>query len=140
MYLLDINVLIALADPNHAHHRRAKEWFTSSDREAWATCPITENGFVRILGQPAYPDYDGDAADARIILQNLTSLPGHQFWPDDLSLCDAKTFPEMTTSKHLTDLYLLAMAIAHQGQLATLDRRISPEQLPEGGRAYFLIS
>ena len=139
MYLLDINVLIALGDPAHVHHKRARAWFLSPERRAWATCPITENGLIRILGQAAYPDFDGGPDQARAILDTLASLPGHQFWPDDLSLRDTKGFPQLSTSKHLTDLYLLALAAAHEGKFATFDQRVDPSLIPGGPKTYFFI-
>ena len=110
MNLLDVNVLIALGDASHVHHRRGRAWFLSKDCDAWATCPITENGLIRILGQEAYPDFEGGQDDARDILSTLASVPGHQFWSDDPSLRDSGDFPRLSNSRHLTDLYLLALA------------------------------
>lgn len=139
MYLLDVNVLIALSDPNHVHHTRARAWFRSPGCDAWATCPITENGMIRILGQPGYPDFAGGPADARAVLATLTAAPGHQFWPDDVSLCDQRRFPSLPLSRHLTDLYLLALAVKHQGRLATFDVRIDSNLIPGVATAYYLI-
>ena len=139
MYLLDVNVLIALGDANHVHHRRGRAWFLSTDRDGWATCPITENGVVRILGHSTYPDFGGEPEDARQVLNSLTSTPGHQFWSDDLSICDNGSFPRLSRSGQITDLYLLALAIKNQGSFATLDQRIDPDLIPGGAMAYFLI-
>ena len=80
MHLLDINVLLALADSLHVHHGRSRGWFLSEDVDAWATCPITENGFVRILGHASYPGLEGEAEEARQVLEILVSYPGQQFW------------------------------------------------------------
>jgi len=139
MHLLDVNVLIALVDQQHAHHVRARTWFLSPERQAWATCPLTENAVVRILGNPTYPAYEGDTNDARGSLNVLISNPGHQFWPDDLSLRDEKTFPNLAGLKHLTDLYLLALTVSHEGRFATLDERIDPGMVTSGAGAYFLL-
>jgi toxin-antitoxin system PIN domain toxin len=139
MHLLDINILIALGDQSHVHHRRARAWFLSPRCEAWATCPLTENGFIRILGHPSYPDFGGGTEDARSILRALTDAPGHQFWPDDLTLVDEAAFPRLPASKQLTDLYLLALSARRGGQFATLDQRIDSALVPGGASAYFPI-
>ncbi len=139
MHLSDINVLIAIGDPKHVHHQRTRKWFLSAERQAWATCPITENGFIRILGQPSYPDFGGSPEDARQVLDALTTLPGHQFWPDTVSVLNQTAIPKLAGSKHLTDLYLLALAVERKGSLVTLDERINPSLLPGGPQAYYLI-
>jgi toxin-antitoxin system PIN domain toxin len=139
MHLLDINVLIALVDPDHLHHAGASSWFHSIERDAWATCPLTENGFIRILSQPSYPTFSGNSENARRTLNALTSNPGHQFWPDSVSLRDSQTFPRLSGVKNLTDLYLLALAVSHKGKFATLDARISPDLIPGGPQAYFFV-
>ena len=139
MHLLDVNVLIALGDADHPHHQRAAKFFLGSRDEGWATCPLTENGFLRIIGNPNYPKGPGSPEQARTLLNHLCSHPGHQFWPDALSLIDSKAFPKLPASAHLSDFYLLALAIHHKGKLATLDRRIDPTLLPGGKVAYFVI-
>ena len=139
MHLLDVNILIALGDPVHTHHQRARSWFLSPARDAWATCPLTENGFVRIVGQNAYQSFTGATEDARAALNVLTSNPGHQFWPDSLSLRDKVVFPQLSRSKHLTDFYLLALAVSRKGKFATLDPRVDPSLVPGGPQAYFLL-
>ncbi len=139
MHLLDINVLIALCDSEHIHHQRSQDWFLSLQRDAWSTCPITENGFIRIVGQSAYMNFDGGTEDARAVLRVLIDTPGHQFWADDLSLADENTFPTLSASKYLTDQYLLALSIHHGAQLATLDERIDPMLVGGGTKGYFLV-
>ncbi len=81
-HLLDINVLLALADPTHVHHETAHEWFGQTGRKSWATCPITENGFVRIASHPQYPNRPGSPHEVAALLQIIVALPGHHFWPD----------------------------------------------------------
>ena len=139
MHLLDINVLLALVDAGHVHHQRTRRWFFSPARQAWATCPITENGFVRILGHAAYPGFGREIEEARMVLKSLVNYPGHQFWSDDLSLLDRKAIPRLSGSKHLTDLYLLALAVKRKASLATLDQRIEPQLIPGGPEALCVL-
>jgi toxin-antitoxin system PIN domain toxin len=122
-YLLDTNVLIALAWPNHVHHREALDWFTSKAASAFRTCPITETGFVRISSNPAFTPAAVTPGEALDLLARITKLPGHGFWPDDLPLTGA--FPAeivLGHHRHVTDSYLLALAAAHDGVVGTLDR------------------
>lgn len=140
MFLLDANVLIALGDANHAHGDAAIRFFENEAvRAGWATCPITENAFLRILGNPRYPNGPGSADRARVLLEKLVSAPGHQFWPDDFSLVDLRKFPRLSASKHLTDVYLLALAVSRQASFATFDAGIDPSLIPGGAAAYVVI-
>ena len=140
MFLLDANILIALGDADHVHHGRALLFFEKhAVTEGWATCPLTENAFLRILGNPKYEAGPGSPDLARRSLLSITRAPGHQFWPDSISLGDIRVFPSLTASKHLTDLYLLVLAIKRSGRLATLDHRIEPNLLPRGLAAYHVI-
>lgn len=136
MYLLDINILIALADPDHEHHGKAESFFLANHQRGWATCPITENGFVRIISNPTYPNGPGGTDAACTILKQLCAYEGHRFWPDDLSLRSA---PALPVSKHLTDHYLLSLAMHRQGKLVTLDRHIQAALIPGGADAYVVI-
>lgn len=138
-FLLDTNILIALADEQHVHHRRANVFFGGIIKQGWATCPVVESGFLRVFGHPNYPGGPGSPEDARIFLKSFCSAPGHQFWPDALSLCEQARFPSLPASKHLTDSYLLALAIHRKGRLASLDRRIDPGLLPGGPEAFHLV-
>jgi toxin-antitoxin system PIN domain toxin len=139
MQLLDVNALIALADPLHMHHETVARWFAQNHHAGWATCPLTENGFIRIVGHPNYPEGPGTAAAARRLLNALREQPGHQFWSDTLSLCDATRFRSLPGARDLTDFYLLALAVEHDARLATLDRRFDPSTLPGGPAACLLI-
>jgi len=139
-YLLDANVLIALADPLHVHHERTQNWFQDLDpTDAWATCPLTENAFLRILGNPNFTSVSGDANDIRELLQRICAWPGHQFWNDNLSLREEANFPVLPGVKKLTDLYLLGLAIKHRGALASLDTRIDCNLLDGGSSAFLLV-
>lgn len=140
MFLLDVNALIALVDPNHVHHSDVSNWFMDECIDGWATCPITENGFIRILGHINYPEGPKSTGATRELLAALCSQPGHQFWPDSISLRDSNQFSELPISKNITNYYLLACALSNQAQLATLDQRIDPSAMKGGEAAYRLIA
>lgn len=125
-FLLDVNVIIALIDPAHVHHQPAHDWFASSGRTAFATCPLTENGVLRIVGHPRYPNGPGTPMAAAESLAGLRDLAGHEFWPDDISLLDDTMIDRsrLLASSQITDTYLLALARSRNGQLATFDGRI----------------
>lgn len=126
--LLDASVLIALFDAAHVHHREAHAWFSKNRSKGWATCPITQNACIRVMSQPAYPGRLSIGELARR-LRSAISAKDHEFWPDTISLCSEEHFlyEEILTPRHLTDLYLLALAKTHSGRLVTLDRGI-PQQ------------
>jgi toxin-antitoxin system PIN domain toxin len=123
--LLDVNVLLALFDSEHAHHARARAWWVQNRDRGWASCPLTQNGFIRIMSSPGYPR-PLIVADALSVLGAQVALPGHTFWPDDVSVFDATLFhhDRILGPRQLTDIYLLALAMKHGGRLATLDRAI----------------
>jgi len=134
-YLLDVNLLIALCDDYHAHHEAAHRWFRSAKTSSWATCPLTENGFVRITSKSTYPGGHGSVWQQLDTLRDFCSLPNHTFWADDLSLLQADAWlgADLVTPAHLTDLYLLALAVKHGGRLASFDRRV-PAHFIRGGK------
>ena len=140
-FLLDVNVLIALIDPAHVQHDRAHEWFASSGRQAWATCPLTENGVLRIVGHARYPNSPGTPAAVAELMMGLRALPGHEFWPDDLTIFDVQRIhsDRLLDSAQVTDSYLLALASAHGGKLATFDRRLVTSAVVNGSQAIHLI-
>lgn len=126
-YLLDINLLLALMDQDHAFHQRAHKWWAGCGGK-WASCPLTENGLVRIITSPAYSKTaDFTVAEMAGRLRAFAGATDHGFWPDSLSLRDERHFQHATilTGKHLTDIYLLALAVANNGCLATFDRHIA---------------
>lgn len=140
-FLLDINLLIALIDPAHVQHDRAHEWFAAKGQKAWATCPLTENGFLRIVGHPRYPNSPGSPAAVAELLSSFRELPGHAFWPDDVSLLDRGhvNTARLLKSAQITDSYLLVLARAHEGQLASFDQRLVTDAVIEGRRVLHLI-
>ena len=126
IHLLDVNVLVALFDPAHIHHDAAHAWFERARPSGWATCPITQNGFLRVVANPAYPGRRTTVGDAADRLRRFLGSGGHQFWPDDVSLLDDRVARTASLAGHreITDAYLLALALRRGGRLATFDRSI----------------
>ena len=127
-YLLDVNVLIALFDPAHANHESAHDWFARIGSAAWATCPITENGFVRVVSHPRYPTVEVLPAEVLEHLRTFTrNHSGHEFWPDSVSLTDESLFSAafLTASGNVTDAYLMGLAVKYGGKVATFDRAMN---------------
>lgn len=125
--LLDVNVLVALAWPNHVHHRLARAWFEKNHDRGWATCSITENGFVRISSNPNVVDEARTPTEAVLLLRRLVRVQGHQFWSDDVSLAALadEHVERIRSHRQVTDAHLLALAGRHGGRLATFDRRLA---------------
>ena len=123
--LLDVNVLIALIDPAHEFHAAAHVWFRRNKQYGWATCPITENGCLRILSKPGYALPGLTVPLVRDVLVRLAGSEGHRFWPDSVSILEANRFELAGAGpKNLTDLYLLRLATSFDGRLITFDRTI----------------
>jgi toxin-antitoxin system PIN domain toxin len=125
--LLDVNVIIALLDSDHSFHNRAHDWWHKNSTFGWASCPISENGVIRIMSNPGYsPQIRFTPEDLISRLKKFIALTNHEFWPDDLTFRDESIFiaNRLHSSRQLTDLYLLALAIKHQGKLATFDTAI----------------
>jgi hypothetical protein len=140
-FLLDVNVLIALIDPTHVQHDRAHDWFARMGRRAWATCPLTENGVLRIVGNSRYPSSPGNPAIVAELMTVFLALGGREFWPDDVSLFDAAHVDttRLLNSAQITDSYLLTLAKAHGGKLATFDRRMVAGAVVGGASAIHQI-
>jgi len=142
-FLLDVNVLIALIDPAHTQHAAAHGWLETVGTGSWATCPIVENGAVRILSHPRYPFGPAPASPSGVarILKRLRQVPGHRFWPDDISLLDdeAVDLAALIHSRQITDTYLLALAASKGGRLATFDGRLTTNAVRGGAEALLLL-
>jgi uncharacterized protein len=125
-YLLDVNVLIALAWPEHRLHSVARAWFAQNSARGWATCPFVEVAFVRIVSNPAFSAQSISVVEAIDGLRMSLRDKAHQFWPDSISFLEAMQSIErpLTGHQQVTDAYLVALAINHKGKLATLDRGI----------------
>lgn len=132
--LLDVNVLIALLDSDHASHDSAMHWFAANGMDGWASCPITQNGCIRVMANPGYPNALPVAAIVER-LANAAGQPQHAFWADDASVLDGATVDasRIHGPGQLTDIYLLALAVKHRGRLVTFDRSIALEAV-QGAR------
>lgn len=129
VHLLDVNVLVALLDSAHEHHRPTNRWFLREQSNGWATCPITENGLIRVISGVTYPNLritpGQAAASLRRLRHNFAST--FHFWSDDVSLADAERFDLsiLTGARQTTDAYLAGLAFRNSGRLATLDANIA---------------
>lgn len=124
--LLDVNVLLALLDSDHAHHALAQEWLQNNVEAGWASCAITENGFVRIVSQPRYPNAVSPSTGMGL-LRNACDTEFHEFWRCDISVLNLAILDpsRLHGTRQVTDAYLLALAVHHDGVFVTFDRAIS---------------
>ncbi len=125
--LLDVNLLIALLDASHAFHQRAHAWWAAEQGSGWASCPLTENGVIRIMTLPAYSAVRRFTVEELVgALNGFIANSDHEFWTDELTLRDASLFAtdRIHGGRQLTDLYLLALAVRRKGRLATFDQHI----------------
>ena len=124
--LPDVNVLVALFDPNHPNHEDAHRWFGANRKQGWAACPHTINGCVRVLSNPSYPSFEAGPPQVIAHLKLLCEGPGHEFWKDEASLLDESLFDASFILGHrtITDVYLLGLAVRRKGRVATFDRSI----------------
>jgi len=138
--LLDVNVLIALLDADHASHHTASRWLSDHLRQGWASCPVTQNGCVRVMSHPAYPN----PMPVRAVMERLseaTSTRHHAFWPDDISLLDFRiTNPtRIHGPRQVTDVYLLALAVRHDGRFVTFDDAVSLDAVRGATAAHLVV-
>lgn len=124
--LLDVNVLIALFEPHHVHHEMAHDWFEDQRHAGWATCPVTENGFVRVVTNPAFANPPNRPVDIVHKLAVLRQSGQHHFWSDSLTLTDERVFNAALIRGHkqVTDIYLVGLAKKQGASFATFDRSI----------------
>jgi toxin-antitoxin system PIN domain toxin len=133
-YLLDVNVLVALSWPPHEGHAAAQRWFQKHRAEGWVSCPITQAGLLRLLANPAVTGDQAGMETAQLLLRTAVEQPEHSFIPDGLPVATALEAIPVALHGHrqVTDAYLLALAMAHQLRLATLDRGLMA-WLPRSG-------
>ncbi|MCE7874849.1 PIN domain-containing protein [bacterium CPR1] len=138
--LLDVNVLVALLDRAHVHHHRARSWFLGQAQSGWASCPLTQNGFVRVLSQPKYPK-PISTSQAIELLESAAATDLHEFWPADVSLLDESSIHRNRVHgpKQLTDLYLLSLAVSRAGFLATFDQSIPLSAVPRAEAHHLVV-
>ena len=138
--LLDINVLIALLDGDHVHHKTAWGWFENNIETGWATCPITQNGCIRIMSQPGYPNHFSctDVADH---LRTATETRHHEFWSESLSILDKQLidWQRIVGPKQLTDIFLLALAVKNGGRFVTFDKKITASVVIGAGSEHYQV-
>lgn len=137
--LLDVNVLIALLDADHVHHAAARHWLSRNIEHGWASCPLTQNGSIRIMSQPAYPGALPPAAVAAR-LEEATATAWHAFWPDSVSLLGdrAVNWNGVLGSRQVTDIYLLALAVHNGGRFVTFNGAV-PLRAVKGAHAEHLV-
>lgn len=123
--LLDVNILIALLDRDHADHGLAQDWIRADITHGWASCAITENGFVRVVSQPGYPS-PVSPSEAIERLGAATTTTHHEFWACSTSLLDSTRIDRNRVHgpRQVTDVYLLALAVENGGRFVTFDRSI----------------
>jgi toxin-antitoxin system PIN domain toxin len=121
--LLDVNVLIALAWPNHVHHELALRWFKEQEVWGWATCPTTQSGFVRVSSNRQVLPNAKSPQEALLLLRRITALPHHIFWADDIAMAHSQLIAPRKIQGHrqVADAHLLALSLRQDGRLATLD-------------------
>ena len=138
--LLDVNVLVALLDAEHSLHSAAWKGFEEAAKSGWASCPITQNGCVRVMSQPTYPSPVPVDAIARR-LREATSDARHQFWPDEVSLLDSRAIDTTRVHgpKQITDVYLLALSVSKGGRLVTFDRSIPLDAVRGAQKKHLLV-
>jgi len=134
-YLLDVNVLVALGWRSHLHHGEALAWFRQNRSQGFATCPLTQLGFIRLSCNPKFTKDAVKPGEAVALLDRITALPEHVFWPDKLGCRDAfEGVGLIAGHQQLTDLYLRGLARANGGVLATFDGSV-----PSGGEFQALV-
>ena len=133
--LLDVNVLVALFDGSHVHHEAAHQWFATQREAGWATCPLTENGFLRVVTSGSYPGRGTALPDTLDRLATFRASGHHEFWSDSVSLTRPGAIDptQVAGARQLSDVYLLLLATDRGGALATFDRRIPLAAVPGAG-------
>lgn len=141
-FLLDVNLVLALLDPQHVFHDAAHAWAERTGDAPWYTCPLVQHGVLRVASQSRYPNSLGTVEAVRGVLAQFVASPRHRFLVDDVSLLDANRVADATrlTPAHLTDLHLLALAVHHGVQLATFDRRVPAAAIVGGAAALHVIA
>lgn len=138
--LLDVSMLLPLFDGGHIHHQAARGWYTANGKAGWASCPLTQNGFVRIVCQPKYPR-PARLRDALAVLRQQMGEADHEFWPDDLSITDETLFDPafILGPSQITDVYLLGLAVRNGGRLVTFDRGIPVKAVRGAGMRHLVV-
>ena len=138
--LLDVNVLIALLDAGHIHHGLASRWLADHIDGGWASCPLTQLGCIRVMSQPAYPNVQ-PAAQVAERLRAAAETAHHAFWSADADVLATETvrWSDLLTSRHATDAYLLALAVAHGGRFVTFDQHVPLRAVPAAEPRHLVV-
>ncbi len=138
--LLDINVIIALLDADHVMHACARRWLERELEAGWASCPVTQNGVLRILSQPAYPNHR-PVASVAARLAEACNHSSHHFWPGGISLLSETVvnWRQLLGPRQVTDAYLLAVAVAQGGRFVSFDARNSLDLVPEASADQLVV-
>lgn len=138
--LLDINVLLALLDADHVDHLAARAWLASEIEHGWASCALTQNGFVRVVSQPRYPS-PVPPAEAIRRLRRAAGSAHHEFWPCELSLLDERRVDptRLHGPRQVTDAYLLALAVSQSGRFVTFDGSVPLAAVPEARPEHLVV-
>ena len=139
--LLDVNVLIALVHPRHIHHDVAHDWFADEHGSGWATCPLTENGFLRVLGNLARNNAFVPIPVLSGHLRRFCASRGHEFWPETISVRDERLFDLSLVRGHrqITDIYLLGLAVKRAWRFVTFDRAVPLAAVKGATRASLVV-
>ncbi len=140
-YLLDVNALLAFMDPSHIHHEPFHEWLERKGKVTLLLCSHVENGVIRVASNPAYKNWLGSAAQVRTEVQNLAVDIQAERCARDVSLCDDRllTSPNALTPSRVSDLYLLALAVANGAKFSTFDTHIPATAVAGGSAALEII-
>ena len=138
--LFDVNVLLALMDRDHVHRQAVRAWWSVEQPHGWASSPISQNGFLRIISQPSY-SRPRPISDATAILTRATARDDHAFWPDDVTILNTGLVDHtrLLGPRQITDIYLLALAVKNGGRLVTLDTAISRAAV-RGAESHHLVT
>ncbi len=138
--LLDVNVLLALLDRDHVDHVTARDWLSREIADGWSSCAVTQNGFVRIISQSRYPN-PISVAEAIRRLGRATRTEHHEFWSCRASLLDSELIDRerLHGPRQVTDAYLLALAMLHQGRFVTFDRAIPLAAVPRATEDHLIV-
>jgi uncharacterized protein len=139
--LLDVNVWVALFDDAHQFSERANR-FIAQRGVRIATCPMVENGVIRVMALPSYGRTGGVPMHlVRQKLREACDVLDHAFWPDDVSLRDDACidFSRVQGHNQITDVYLLALAVHHGGRLATFDQAVAVSAVRGASASHLLL-
>jgi hypothetical protein len=135
--LLDVNVLLALAWPNHQHHAAAQRWLQREARYGWATCALTQLAFIRLSSNPAYTADAVSPSTAAALLQQYCEHPRHRFWESPLA-AEPRLYQRALGHQQVNDAWMVELARQRRGRLVTFDASLQVHDA--GGAVVQVIS